>query len=73
MKSRTPNTQATDAYVELVISIQEKLAILQGAANDHFGADPDRIDWANVGDLTLTLNQLTDIADRITGQGEYAN
>ena len=73
MKSQTTNIQATDAYVELVIGIQEKLAILQGAADDHFGADPEAINWGHVGDLTDILKQLTDISDRITGQGEYAN
>lgn len=67
------NNKAADAYVALIADIQKKLAILQEAADNHLGADPDNISWPDVGDATHLLKQLSDAADMITKSGEYAN
>ena len=49
----TMNTKPTAlaAYFERTAAIQNKLAQLQQLADDHFGHDPDAIDWGHVGDL----------------------
>lgn len=57
------NTKQTaiDAYLERFAAISTKLERLQELAEDHFGHDPDTIDWGHVGDLgrvDTALNEL---------------
>jgi hypothetical protein len=42
---------ALDAYLARTAAIRAKLERLQQLADDHFGHDPDAIDWGHVGDL----------------------
>ena len=47
------NTKSTalDAYLARTTAIHAKLERLQQLADDHFGHDPDAINWGHVGDL----------------------
>ena len=47
----TTKQTAIDAYLARFAAIQEKLEQLQDLADDHFGHDPDAINWSHVGDL----------------------
>lgn len=47
MKKQTP----LDAYVRRYGFIREKIERLQQLADDHFGHDPNAIEWSHVGDL----------------------
>ena len=42
---------ALDAYLARTATIHAKLERLQQLADDHFGHDPDAINWGHVGDL----------------------
>ena len=42
---------ALDAYLAHTATIHAKLARLQQLADDHFGHDPDAINWGHVDDL----------------------
>ena len=45
---------------------------LAAASDDHFHTYPDRIGWADVGDLEHYNAQLKEITDQIFKEGEYA-
>lgn len=47
------NTKQTtlDSYLARTAAIHAKLERLQQLADDHFGYDPDAINWGHVGDL----------------------
>ena len=42
---------AIDAYLERYAAISAKLERLQDLADEHFGHDPENINWGHVGDL----------------------
>ena len=60
-KKAQRQTPAVNAYFEKYSSIQDKIAILQDLADDHFGHDPDEINWAHVGDLGHVESALDDL------------
>ena len=45
------NPAAIDAYLAKTAAIQAKLARLQQIADDHFGHNPNAINWGHVGDM----------------------
>ncbi|MGR3359935.1 MAG: hypothetical protein ACU0DE_02495 [Paracoccus sp. (in: a-proteobacteria)] len=45
---------------------------MQAFSDDHFGADPERVSWANVGSLEHQANLLKQISDFAFGEGEHA-
>lgn len=57
------NTKQTslDAYLARATAIHAKLAKLQQLADDHFGHDPDAINWGQVGDLGRVETALDDL------------
>lgn len=57
------NTKQTalDAYLARTATIYAKLARLQQLAGEHFGYDPDAINWGHVGDLGLVATALADL------------
>jgi hypothetical protein len=63
---------ALAAFVARKAEIDAMLARLQGLSDDHFNADPDAIDWADVGTLDHYASLLRRIADSAFGEGEYA-
>lgn len=48
------------------------LAQLQTFSADHFGADPEQVNWAHVGSLDYQANLLKQICDFAFGEGEHA-
>ena len=52
---------ALDAYLARSAAIHAKLARLQQLADDHFGHDPDAINWGHVGDLGRVDAALDDL------------
>jgi hypothetical protein len=48
------------------------LAELQGASEDHFGADPEAVLWGETAWLADVTAKLKDIADQHFRRGEYA-
>jgi len=48
------------------------LARLLAFSEDHFGADPERLNWAHVGSLEYQANLLKQISDFAFGEGEHA-
>lgn len=57
------NTKQTslDAYLARATAIHAKLARLQQLTDDHFGNDPDAINWGQVGDLGRVETALDDL------------
>lgn len=66
MKKQT----ATEAFIAKKANIDELLARIQEASDDHFGATPEAIDWGHVGSLGLVLEHLTQITNHIFNEGE---
>lgn len=52
---------ALDAYLARTAAIHVKLARLQQLADDHFGHEPDAINWGRVGDLSRVDTALDDL------------
>ena len=40
---------AKEQFMANYAAILEQIDRLQSAANDHFGANPDRVDWSHAG------------------------
>jgi len=66
------NTQQTalDAYLPRAAAIHAKLVQLQQLADDHFGHDPDAINWGHVGDLGRVDSVLDDLLAIFGGEDE---
>ena len=66
------NTKPTalDAYLARTAAIHAKLERLQQLATDHFGHDPDSIDWGHVGDLGRVDQALDDLLAIFDGEAE---
>ncbi|KAA3624446.1 MAG: hypothetical protein DWQ08_10355 [Proteobacteria bacterium] len=77
MKRRT-NRKASQkhdplaTFIALKMEIDEQLARLTQASDDHFHKDPDRINWPDVGDIEHYNAQLKELTDQIFKEGEYA-
>jgi hypothetical protein len=63
---------ALAAFVARKAEIDAMLAGLQGLSADHFNANPDAINWADVGTLEHYASLLKRISDSAFGEGEYA-
>ena len=70
-KSARTTETALDAFIARKIEIDTMLARLQALSEDHFGADPERVNWGDVG----RLGHYAELLKRITGaafrEGEY--
>ena len=70
---RTAKTRtALDAFIVRKAEIDAMLARLTQYSDDHFGADPERITWGDVGALTHYAELLKRITDSAFKEGEYA-
>lgn len=54
------------------IDMTRKPARLQAFSDDHFGADPERLNWSDLGSLKYQAHLLKQISDFAFGEGEYA-
>ena len=66
------NTKQTalDAYLARTAAIHAKLERLQQLADDHFGHEPDAINWGHVGDLGRVEAELDELLAILGGNGE---
>lgn len=66
------NDAALSAFLAKKAEIDAMLTRLQALSDDHFGAEPDRVTWGEVG----TLGHYAELLKRITGaaftEGEFA-
>lgn len=75
MTTRRPtaqNDKALDAFIAAKSEIDVMLARLQAFSADHFGAQPDAIDWGDVGTLKHYASLLRRIADSAFHEGEHS-
>jgi len=56
---------ALDAFLARKFEIDDMLARLQVLSDDHFDLAPDEVNWAHVGDIGWTAEQLRGITDRV--------
>ena len=61
---------ALDAYLARTAAIHAKLERLRQLADDHFGHDPDAINWGHVGDLGRVEAGLDELLVIFGGDGE---
>nr|WP_265502404.1 hypothetical protein [Paracoccus beibuensis] len=66
------NDAALAAFIAKKAEIDTMLGRLQAFGEDHFGADPERLNWADVGSLEYQAYLLRQISDFAFGEGEHA-
>ena len=71
-KPARTNDAALAAFIAKKAEIDAMLARLQAFSEDHFGADPERLSWAEVGSLEYQAHLLKQISDFAFGEGEHA-
>ena len=76
MRSPTTGTDmsrtALDAYIARKTEIDTVLARLTALSDEHFGAEPEAITWADVGTLAHYAELLKRITDSAFREGEHA-
>jgi hypothetical protein len=71
-KARRNKEAALAAFIGKKAEIDEMLARLQALSADHFGFDPEAVNWGSVGSLDHVASDLRKITDFLFGEGEYA-
>ncbi|PPB79371.1 hypothetical protein LV82_02956 [Albidovulum inexpectatum] len=71
-KARRNHEAALDAFIGKKAEIDEMLARLQALSDDHFGFDPEAVNWGAVGSLDHVASDLREITDFLFGEGEFA-
>ena len=66
------NDAALVAFVAKKAEIDAMLARLQAFSDDHFGADPEQVNWSDLGSLEYQTHLLKQISDFAFGEGEHA-
>ena len=66
------NDAALGAFIATKAEIDSMLARLQAFSEDHFGADPDQVNWGDLGSLEYQAHLLKQISDFTFGEGEHA-
>ena len=61
---------ALDTYLQRLPMILDKIEALRQLADDHFGHDPDAINWGHVGDLGRVDQALDDLLSLFDGKAE---
>ena len=56
---------AKEQFMANYAAILEQIDRLQSAANDHFGANPDRVDWSHAGSLGHIEEKLSEVLEFI--------
>jgi len=63
---------ALDAFIARKTEIDAMLGRLAALSDDHFGANPEAITWADVGTLAHYAELLKRITDSAFKEGEHA-
>ena len=64
--------KAIDAFIAKKAEIDAMLARIAQLSDDHFGADPDKVNWGDVGTLEDYARHLRRITDAAFKEGEHA-
>jgi hypothetical protein len=64
--------KAIDAFIAKKAEIDAMLARIVKLSEEHFGADPDKVNWGDVGTLEDYARHLRRITDAAFKEGEYA-
>jgi hypothetical protein len=72
MTTTTSKPSALDAFIAGKARIDGMLDRLKTLSDDHFGIEPDAIDWGHVGMLSHYAELLKRITDAAFGEGEHA-
>ena len=68
-----PNDAAIGAYLKN-LNVAQSLALdILGVLVNHETADPDTLDWSEVGDMIEIRRELGHIHDSLYARGEYAH
>jgi hypothetical protein len=70
--SEPTNAYRLASYLANLYAAQTLAADIADVLDNHETADPERLDWAEVGDMVETRRSLQHIHDRLYRQGEYA-
>ena len=74
MRSRhTDNSKALHAFIAKKTEIDAMLARIKALSTDHFQADPDSINWGDVGALSHYAELLKRITDVAFHEGGFAD
>ncbi len=65
------NSEALAAFLTKKAEIDTALVRLPALSADHFGADPDSVNWGTVGTLEFYATQLRSITDAAFKEGEH--
>ena len=65
------NDAALAAFIAKKAEIDAMLARLLAFSDEHFGADPEQLNWAQVGSLEYQASLLKQISDFTFGEGEH--
>ena len=66
------NREALDAFIARKLEIDAMLQRLTELSADHFGVDPEEVDWGHVGTLGHYAQLLRQVSDSAFQEGEYA-
>lgn len=66
------NSEALAAFLAKKAEIDTALERLTALSADNFGADPDSLNWGDVGTLGFYAEQLRHITDAAFKEGEHA-
>ncbi|MBU3031890.1 hypothetical protein [Paracoccus marinaquae] len=66
------NDAALAAFIAKKVEIDAMLARLQAFSEDHFGTEPEQVNWAHLGSLEYHANLLKRISDFAFGEVEHA-
>jgi len=66
------NEKALNAWMAKKAQIDAILNRLQAASADQFNADPEAINWADVGDISHVAGLLQAASDNLFQEGEYS-
>ena len=55
--------EVLSAFLAKLAGIDDALGVIQQAADDHFGASPEKVHWGHVGDLGWVLERLEEVRE----------
>ena len=67
------SSEALTAFLAKKTEIDTALARLTALSANHFGVDPDSLNWGDVGTLGFYAEQLRHITDAAFKEGEHAD
>ena len=72
LKPARTKDAALATFISKKAEIDAMLARLQAFSDDHFGANPDQVNWGDLGSLEHQAHLLKQISDFAFGEGEHA-